>query len=427
LEAKNNIRDKIRLFVDYDETRRERGLLFTHNDSSMCRENNRMYFKGGKFSFDIELKFRTLTEDGLLWMWNTENPFVLSIYLKSGRLNAELYISNELKFSLFDTLDNATRRLNDGNYHTIKVTLSRTKPSQTSFQLSFSAVEIDEDKGEIEIGKNSISTNTYFSMSKGTVCIGGISKTGGDESLKGPQLQSIKGCFIHVHMSANKSFDPEALLLDDVFMSDPSFVVHRVKPNCGVSQNSQCRLVEAEKPAYLHFDVKTHSQIDEETIGVSFATTSLSGVLFYRRQQTDKNKGDAADNMILTLDNGRLIFQIVEGKVDLITNNKVKLNDNKIHNVFVTREGTNYKLRVDNNPEIRGQSEVLALSGDDDIMTSDLFVGGVDEASREDVQSRCSNASQLVGCIIEVVYNNKRLDLETAVNSSSAQNSQCYT
>ncbi len=422
MDAKNNYPGEERTFRAPNELPEpEKGVSFTRNDSSMCRENNNLIIKGGgKIKIEVILKFKTVSTDGLLWIWSNDAPYVWSIYLMSGRINAELSISKDLTFSLFDTIEDVKPRYNDGNYHTIKVSFGRTKIASGTYQLSFSATEMLDKGGDILIGKNVLVTSKYFMMSKGTMCVGGIAK--GGEGVKGPQLMSINGCFVSLGIQGNIA--QEALNMHDAFMLNSNFIIHRVTPNCAVTKPNQCRLASGEKPAYLHFDVTNLTQNDEETIGVSFVTTSPSGVLFFRRQQTDLNENDS-DKMILALEDGRLLFQIAENSFILSPENSVKLNDNKLHNVFVTRSGASYKLRVDDGPETTGESEILPLN-EDNIVNNELYVGGVDEIRREDVQLQLSITEQLVGCIVELVYNNKRLDLQKIPHSSLAQNSQCF-
>ena len=407
----------------------ETGVLFNHADSYMCKNNTNLVFKGGKTKIEVILKFKTDSSDGLLWAWysdlnvESQQSHVWSIYLEFGRINVILGVSKQqnnrfkTEFELFDDkkIFLTTPQFNDNQYHTIKVTLSRSKLSSSNYQLSFLAAEIlAGEENMITLGKNSLVTNDYFSIQKGEMCIGGVKNRGP----KGPQLNSVKGCFVLMHLASYNLLE-HFRLNDELLRYGSTFSSHRVIPGCPALDSKQCNVAPSNVPIFVEFDVKefTSKPEEEETIGVSFATTDLKGVIFYRTQLRDVN----SDRILLQLENGRVNLAMINTKGQhIILNSTVDMNDNKLHTAFVSRTSSELRLRVDGEKELLSvvfnESESIGYS----VLSNDLYLVGLNKKHiKEEYLAKGPLIDNFEGCIVEFVYNNHRLDMSTAIRSSS--------
>ena len=270
-------------------------------DSFMCKNNSKVKFIGGKVKIDITLKFRTDAPNGLLWIWYTDDRYYLAVYLESGQINVALGVSSDSKFLLFERTSVSRTRFDDNKYHTIKVSLSRTKSSSYQYFLSMSAVErIDQDQ-EVKIGEVEHTTSRYFTLKNGKQCAGGILATDRENIYKDNQFNSFSGFYVSIVLNSYNLF--ETVNLNEE-LHKVGIKAYNVLPECPASSD-QCEIKKSSAPSFLQFDVKKHQEVNnEETIGVGFVTTNPNGVLFYRIQ--DRN--DNSNILLLQLKNGQLIL-----------------------------------------------------------------------------------------------------------------------
>jgi hypothetical protein len=110
------------------------------------------------------------------------------------------------------------------------------------------------------------------------------------------------------------------------------------------------------------------------------------------------------------------------------TPSKPQLNDNKLHNVFVTRREGSIELRVDNDQDVVTAAVNADPADNLPVSTSNLFVAGVLETYRSSLLTGAEAYTNFEGCIVQVLYNNRRLDLSQTVARSqpTVKAVKCY-
>ena len=109
--------------TEIEKSRIENGIYF-NDDSFLCKENKaRLKFSGrNRPQLDVTLRFKTMSANGLLWLWYKDDRDYYAIYLENGHINVVFANGAENKLKLFDYNPSSTSyQLNDNNYHTIKV------------------------------------------------------------------------------------------------------------------------------------------------------------------------------------------------------------------------------------------------------------------------------------------------------------------
>lgn len=410
----------------------ERGAFFEgqESDSHMCRENRELFFRGGRSKVEVKLKFKTVSEDGLLWVWykqeiNQDHVTVLSLYLDSGRLSASLSPSLDTKFFLLqaDELE-AKKKFNDNKYHTIKLSLSRVKTSSTEYQLNMTVTEIAESGEEIEYGHKSESTGKYFALVNGTVCVGGIASIG--KGPKGPSLKSIKGSMISMSLNG-PAYSQDINLYDELLYNKHQFVFKGVEPDSGTNKDvNQCKVNHSMDDTHIRFDLNDTQSEEEETIGISFKTQDPHGLLFFR---LDKYPNDKHVSMLLQLEYTRVFLAYLNASYELAPNVSINFNDNKLHSLFVTRRKSSIKLRIDgsNSYEMPVAGDLNVEQRYGKLVSSHLFVAGVDRDYAKDLTKVEPYDDIFNGCIVEIIHNNRLLDLRQASHySGSVEFTKCF-
>jgi hypothetical protein len=130
-------------------------------------------------------------------------------------------------------------------------------------------------------------------------------------------------------------------------------------------------------------------------------------------------KLDRTGRLHLTIAEPNAVPQVLESAV-------TGLNDNKLHVVYVTREGKSLTLNVDSEPEVEKELKSAGVGTDDRIKSASLVVGGVADEAKIDLvaDEEGASVSNLSGCIVELVYNDNRIELVTG--HGSAQTTNCY-
>lgn len=108
---------------EIEKSQIEKGVFFL-DESFMCKANKaRLKFSGrNKPQLDVTLRFKTVSANGLLWLWYKDDRDYYAIYLQNGHINVVFANGAENKLRLFDYSPSSTSyKLNDNNYHTIKV------------------------------------------------------------------------------------------------------------------------------------------------------------------------------------------------------------------------------------------------------------------------------------------------------------------
>lgn len=421
VSARNIRGEKDRKFVSSDDQQaqatsqqssNEKGVYFMDDASFVCKNNSKVKFIGGKVKIDITLKFRTDSPNGLLWIWYTDDRYYLAVYLESGLINVALGVSSDSKFLLFDRTNGYNRpRFDDNKYHTIKVSLSRTKSSSFQYSLNMSAVERVNEEQEVELGQVEHTTNRYFTLKNGKQCAGGILATDRENIYKDAQFNSFTGCYVSIVLNAYNVF--ETIMLNEE-LHKIGVKAYNVLPECPTSSD-QCEIKKSPQPAYMQFDLKQEARygVYEETIGISFVTTNPNGVLLYRLQ----DRSDNVNIILVQLRNGQLVLSVYGSSEASLTVDS-NFNDNKLHNVFIVRRESSIEVRVDNQEDAESARADFTpdSSFNQQVSTNNLFVAGVPESYRSPLVTDSEQPfNNFEGCIVQLIYNNQRVDLSQAV------------
>jgi hypothetical protein len=347
VNAKNIRGEKDRKFVsssdqqaqaNLEQSADEKGVYFME-ESFMCKNNTKVKFIGAKVKIDITLKFKTDAPNGLLWIWYTDDRYYLAVYLESGQINVALGISSDSKFLLFERVG-GRQRFDDNKYHTIKVSLSRTKSNSYQYFLNMAVVERIDQEREEKIGEVEHTTNRYFTLKNGKQCAGGILATDRENIYKDAQFNSFSGCYVSIVLNAFNLF--ETINLNEE-LHKVGVKAYNVLPECPTSSD-QCEVKKSSTPSYLQFDVKKYSETNnEETIGVGFVTTNPNGVLFYRIQ--DRN--DNANVIFLELKNGQLVLSVYSSTESSFSLRYMIIKNFCIYLILVLKTNTFYSYEQD--------------------------------------------------------------------------------
>lgn len=192
------------------------------------------------------------------------------------------------------------------------------------------------------------------------------------------------------------------------------FKSYNVAPDCPTTSD-QCEIRKSGQPAFVEFDVTRESE-SHESIGVSFVTSSQHGVLFYRKI------GSAS--VLAQLRDARVVLTIY-GSVEASLRSKgVKLNDNRLHHVYVRVTGGSVELLVDN--KLEGSTNFDLIGNSDGTREAKLFVAGVPTSQRP--ASSVESFDNFEGCLLEIIYDDKKLDFAKAAGKSIAnvRLSKCF-
>ncbi|XP_068997022.1 agrin isoform X2 [Embiotoca jacksoni] len=159
--------------------------------------------------------------------------------------------------------------------------------------------------------------------------------------------------------------------------------------------------------SYLAF--QTMSAYHTVRIAMEFRASEMTGILLYNGQ------GGKKDFISLALVNGRVELRFNTGSGTGTVVSKVQISQGRWHQLVVTRNRRNAMLSVDNEPHIEGESP----RGTDGLnLDTHLFIGGVPEEMKLDVNERTAVATGLVGCIRVLDVNNRVLNLQESGGDS---------
>lgn len=383
-------------------TQDEKGVYYME-DAFFCKN----YTLRSKIPVEITLKFKSDSPNGLLWLWKVDDNIFYAIYLESGHINVLISFSTEQKYYFFNSVPSiSSYRLDDTKYHTIQVTLAR---DQRKNQFKIAVAERIDQENTNKIGEVVFTTNEIFKLRGGKHCIGGMEAIDRDRIYKDAMFNSFSGCFVSV------MFNSDFINLNDK-LHKPDVKSSNIVPDCPVASD-QCEIKSSSAPVYLQFDVKTYSD-EIEHIGVSFSTSKLNGVLFYRVQ----DKYDNTNRLLLQLKDGHLVLTVydLDTSYSVKSDQKAIYNDNRLHHVYVIQKQDSLELYVDN--KLEGSTK-LEESRSNLIETNTLFIAGVPEPQRK-VQEQFENFE---GCLIKVIYNDNNLDISKSdKRSNSIKFSKCY-
>lgn len=407
--------------VENDLTDLEKGVFFME-DAFMCKNNTKIKFSGrNRPNLDITLRFKTESPNGLLWVWYNDERHYLAIFLQSGHINVAFSNSAENKLTLFDRTPSPTSyRLDDNKYHTIKITVSRNPKASVISELKFVVVErIDQDNESLIHEVTHDTNNKYYTLSNGKLCIGGMQATDRENIFKDAQFDSFYGCYVSVTVAIVNVF--ENLNLNEK-LHKSGIKSFNIAPDCPTSSD-QCEIRKSSTPTHLQFSVKefTNQENNQETIGIGFITNHHNGLLVFRTLNDNEN------SLVLQLKEGRLVltlYTLSGTSFSLKTSKFLKLNDNKLHHVYVLVKQTLIELRIDN--KLEGSTNLEQSQDRVEIRSNTLFIGGVPVSNRPNIIK--DEIDNFEGCIIEVIYNNNLIDFSKSISRSvnSVRFSKCY-
>lgn len=278
---------------------------------------------------------------------------------------------------------------------------------QMNSELKFLIVERHDEEKETFIDEKVHMTSKYYTLSNGKQCIGGIMTTDREKIFKDSLFNSFTGCYISVSVSLGSSFE-QINLNQDLHKSE--FKYHNVEADCP-NVSDQCEIKNSLYPSYIKFELEPRNFVDSENFALSFSSLSHNGVLLYRVQ--DDNQ------LLLKLNDGSLTLTVYEPSNSFSIKSQSKnLNDNNLHHVLISIQDNKIGLYVDNLLQSSRPIQPLSVSN-----KNELYISG----APVDVRLPYENFPNFEGCLVQVIYNDRILDLSKAADkASNIKFSKCY-
>lgn len=147
------------------------------------------------------------------------------------------------------------------------------------------------------------------------------------------------------------------------------------------------------------------------------------GLLFYRKT----SRGDSANNgVLLQLQAGLLSLIMFEDSTSPVIVRSAKMfSDNKLHNIYLTKQYNNLIIKLDNEVVIKTNIESDFDNSAQKVTTNDLYISGLPDS--ETIPESIDTKS-FEGCITQVIYNDNDLKFNEASDRSQTgiTFSECY-
>ncbi|XP_055635054.1 laminin subunit alpha-1 isoform X2 [Toxorhynchites rutilus septentrionalis] len=349
-----------------------------------------------KNQFSLTLSFKTLDENALIFLALDEvNNRSISLTLYEGRLVFRVDYGGDSKLEI-----NTTNRYNTGHWVVVEAARSFSKGSTENGILKVDNKE--EFRGAPTKPINSgmlpnLGSNYYLGGVPPGFKSGTTKAPGADHAflgcLKGVQITGVS----YDPLDSSKHFGIEGSCVDTI-------------SRAGFYGNG-----------YVEFP--SHSLRKRANFGFVFRTLDpncsllLSG--FPSSLSNDYDSKDIRGNYSVFLYEGRLNLWVDSGagRVELESNNT--LNDGEYHVLSVIKRGRMVELRIDD--ELQGSKALpkaqalVNMPGE----LGGLFLGGVPDDPAFDTLSRAFNG--LKGMIANVVFNNRTISFDQAINFTNVQ------
>ena len=389
--------------------------------SFMCLEKGIVWFLGRPLA--IRIQFKTHSPDGLLWSWwdqeASDKPY-LAIYLESGYVNVAFGKTYGEQFKLFKSIqDRSDDKLNDNKPHTLFVTLrvkrNRGDSYENNYILEIKASETLSNDIAKPIKSLTTGLDSFRSIKGGQQCLGGIPEYKRDGFFKTGEFTSFVGCMSNVHLPNSL----KSLNLQNTLSSNKEHI--NVKRGC--SKEDQCGFMSSNLPVFMRFNVLNKYDINHESVGLSFVTANPNGMLFYRKT----SRGELASHgVVLQLQAGLLTLTIFEEDSSPVVVRSAKMfSDNKLHNIYLTKQYNNLIIKLDNEVVIKTNIESDFDNSAQRVTTNDLYISGL---PRSEIIPNAIEIKNFEGCITQVIYN----DVDLKFNEANLRSetgitfSECY-
>lgn len=306
--------------------------------------------------FSIKLKFKTFTEDGLIFLMGRGVQY-LSLEIRNGHI---LY---QFNLGSGETVLRSNETYNDGNWHMLEA-LRLDK---------IGVLRIDE----VLVAKDEGPGKTRGHHASDVFYIGGYPLE--DHHYKTVTRVGFDGCIDNI------------VIVETTIDMSRSVHALGVTPGCPVRFASLVSF-EEKTPGFVRWTNVTADNMLQ--INLKFKTQASDGLIFYATNP------DQTANSVLSLVDGRLVFKSQGEELGTSPSAGIKFNDNEWHVVTATHSSQALKLDIDDTENYSTDFTPPPLN----IIDGSLYIGGLPNAFGTDT-SGSKMTTPFVGCIGDTTLN----------------------